>query len=228
MSTCDLSSHKKLYKRSNHHWKETYRQRFRERIKQCRNRLVAQNRGCMFPDEDLSDEDWYKQWMEMNSELYQCHKHVDRLTQVLANENPTSTSQPSPQPDDSNAQLDVLVQIMEELKHEIDLEELALYEESEEMALSSMDYEVVVCPVCKTNFQLKNTTQLICSCALQIDSELDILHIHKLRQQLHEGISRHIQNCTSHVSFSTSKLCGYISIRMMCSACNFAYEIILT
>lgn len=226
---CDLSCHKLLYKSRNTEWKTTCRQRFRQRIKENRDRLLAQNRGQALRAVHLLDRErrtdadpGCRPLHAPETETFFCGLHQRALLPV-----------------DDEADLDDMLRFMGKIDEDEMNEELLRdhYNEAESFyyenvcdASDSMDFSTNdsrLCPVCRMNFQVEHTDQLICGCLLKIDDKLDKASICHLRQQLNEGMLRHVQNCSSHVTFSSiTTPYQNAGLQMNCSVCKFVFEVI--
>ncbi|XP_012634810.1 RPA-interacting protein isoform X3 [Microcebus murinus] len=206
------SRHRSLYKLlGSPSWKEAFRQRCLERMKNSRARLLNRYRqtGGNMPGRAQNtfvvQEVMEEEWMALQS--------VENCPEALA-------------------KLEVMdLAVLEEIEQELIEQEQSIiseYEKSlqfDEKCLSIMlaEWEAnpLICPVC-TKYNLRITSSVVmCQCGLSIPSHCPELTEQKVRAYLEASINEHSAHCSHTPQFSvTEGIEEKSSLLMSCLACD--------
>ncbi|XP_029467879.1 RPA-interacting protein [Rhinatrema bivittatum] len=209
-----------LYKGTAPPWKETYRQRCVERLKNNRSRLldryrqVGENGHCTMRGSFLVQE-------VMEQELRALHFR--------------STDLPSRWQKDSRV-LDMLedfdeLTVLEEIKQELMLEEQSMIEEIDKVlafeeacfhsAIGLNAENQIACPVCKRNNLHVLGHVIECPCGVHINTQLRVMTVQQLQLLLEEALTEHRSQCLHQPVFSvTTAMEGKSNLFMSCQVCD--------
>ncbi|KAM4796594.1 RPA-interacting protein [Rhinophrynus dorsalis] len=219
--------HRSLYKGTTPPWKETYRKRCFERLKNNRSKLLDKFRqvgdrlhagvGGSFLVHEVMEEEWKA--MQFDNGGFQS-LWKDPFSQALGI---------LKDPDE--------LATLEEIKRELQLEEQAMVEEFEniiqfeEECLDSVvglsTGNQIVCPVCYRNNLTVTSCFIVCQCGVYINTKSQGMSIEKLRSLLESNVTTHGCNCSSHPVFSVATgVEGVASLFMSCHVCDTVAVII--
>ncbi|KAL9980106.1 hypothetical protein ACROYT_G008649 [Oculina patagonica] len=225
-----ISRHRSQYKCSTPPWKEQYRKRCLDRLKNRRQKFVDKCRqDCKTDDssvvKDVMNEEWIR-LSEENTELPPWRPTRESCTPFAGIEVDNS--------------LDEVLSLMDEIQKELMDEErkiLARYDENlmfEEASLcaaieSLKTDESVLCPICKRNTLHQNKQVIFCACGMRIDTEYDAVNLIYVRNQIEEALAGHREgHCMAEPEFCVSfvKELGVSNLVSLCKACEFMYIVL--
>ncbi|XP_073257284.1 RPA-interacting protein A-like [Porites lutea] len=228
-----ISRHRSQYKCSTPPWKEQYRKRCLDRLKNGRQRCVDRFRqGSKTDHSSMVNEVMNEEWLrlsEENSELPLWRPSRQSCTPFagIDVDGPEDTS------------LDEILSVMDEIQKELMDEErniLAQYEENlkfEEASLCAaiecLRTDDVICPVCRRNPLHQNKQIIFCACGLRIDTEYDAVNLIYVRNQIDEALAMHrVEHCMAEPEFCSTfvKELGVSNLISICKACEFMYIVI--
>ncbi|KAJ1185341.1 hypothetical protein NDU88_002134 [Pleurodeles waltl] len=214
--------HRSLYKATPPPWKETFRRRCVERLKNSRSRLLDRYRQVSDGErgglrrsllvQDVMEEEWQELQLT-NTNLPSLWRKGD-LSQVFG----------LLQDSDELA-------LLEEIKQELILEEQCMVEEIErvlrfeEECLNSVielnTENQVVCPVCNRNNLTVTSHFVLCPCGLYINTNSRGLTDEKLQSLLERHLLDHRFHCLHSPVFSVSSWTeGESNLFMSCQVCD--------
>ncbi|XP_068765547.1 RPA-interacting protein [Struthio camelus] len=214
-----LRRHRALYKGpAAPPWKETYRRRCVERLRNSRAKLLDRYRqagqrvGASALGAQLVQEVMEQEWQALRS--------APGSLPSLRGEQPLA--QMLEDPDE--------LAVLEEIQHELVLQEQLLIEEYErslqfdEECLNAMldgldAGDKIICPVCRKNNLTVRNHLVFCQCGLYISTQ-DMTE-EKLRSVLENTITEHSHRCFHNPEFTvTSGMEEETSLLMSCSVCD--------
>ncbi|XP_059204560.1 RPA-interacting protein [Centropristis striata] len=219
-----LHRHQSLYKGTTPPWKETYRKRCVDRLKNSRSRLLDRYRqmgesqqrsgsGASIMVQEVMEEEWSALQSEGRrlpslwgpqgrAEMFGVMKEYDELA--------------------------VLEEIQQELmSHEMSI--IAEYERNlqfEQQYISSvvedMDQMNIICPLCHTNNLNINSHFISCLCGLYINTKNQNITPDVLQQLLESRVSEHMEECLHNPVFSVaSNMDSSAHLMISCKVCDF-------
>ncbi|XP_029364784.1 RPA-interacting protein isoform X2 [Echeneis naucrates] len=222
-----LHRHRSLYKGTTPPWKETYRKRCVDRLKNSRSRLLDRYRqmgegrqhtgsGASIIVQEVMEEEWTAlcsedcrlpalRGPEGMAEMFSVMKEYDELA------------------------------VLEEIQQELMSQEMAIIDEYEknlqfeEQYISSVvegiDEKHVICPICCLNNLTINSHFISCLCGLYINTKNQTITPDILCHLLESRVSEHMVDCVHNPVFSVTpntesssnlmiscKVCDYLSI----------------
>ncbi|XP_028839300.1 RPA-interacting protein isoform X2 [Denticeps clupeoides] len=216
-----LHRHKSLYKGTTPPWKETYRKRCMERMKNSRSRLLEKYRqvgeGHGAPTRSfLVQEVMEEEWTALHA--------ADRNLPPLWARNSVA---------DLFGVMDDEHSVLEEIQRELLAQELSIideYEKSvryEEQCLNAMvDVMVqddrIICPICHANNLTVNSHLTSCSCGLYINTMGRNVTPDILRKLLEKTVTEHMEECLYNPVFSMGlSTDGSPSLMISCRVCDY-------
>ncbi|XP_074511119.1 RPA-interacting protein isoform X1 [Sebastes fasciatus] len=224
-----LHRHRSLYKGTTPPWKETYRQRCVDRLKNSRSRLLEryrqvgesqQQRGSGSGASVIVQEVMEEEWTALQAE-------DRRLASLWGSEGMAEMFSVMKEYDE----LAVLEEIQQELmSHEMSIiEEYERNLQFEQQCISSvvegMEETHIICPICHTNNLTINNYFISCPCGLYINTKNQNITPDVLRLLLESRVSEHMEDCLHNPVFSVApntdsspnlmiscKVCDYLSI----------------
>lgn len=218
-------SHRDMYKARIPPWKEAYRQRCLDRLRESREKLKSRFRKIgEESDKDTFIEDLMRaEWKRLQEDQLKQHGDMD-----IEDESSYGHL-------DIDQVLEMFEDFQKELRQEEQriLQEYEIYERSlqqEERSLCSaidkLSTEEVVCPLCKKSSLLTNKSVIFCKCGLRIDTEQDCLTLTNVKQLLDTGVSQHGEQCDTEPSFSLLAPVGPGNLVMTCQSCDWMSVVI--
>ncbi|XP_019967547.2 RPA-interacting protein [Paralichthys olivaceus] len=222
-----LHRHRSLYKGTTPPWKETYRRRCVDRLKNSRSRLLERYRqtgespqcsgsGASIIVQEVMEEEWSALQSEARglpsllrpegmAEMFSVMKEYDELA------------------------------VLEEIQQELMSHEMSIIDEYErnlqfeEQFISSvvegMEEKHIVCPICHKNNLNINSHFISCPCGLYINTKKRDITPDVLRHLLESRVSEHMEDCLHNPVFSVApdtdsspnlmiscQVCDYLSI----------------
>ncbi|XP_076435137.1 RPA-interacting protein B-like isoform X2 [Babylonia areolata] len=215
-----------LYKSSRQDWKETYRRRCLDRLRESRSELYAKRRGIggaaqpTDSEGERQSDEFIK--MVLSSEL-----------KTLKNEEGVDCEMDFFDP--ATGEIDLTLALIEEIQEEMKAEEaklIAEYEiyqvslEKEEAALCDA-IELLntrpICPVCTKSQLMENKGTIFCKCGVRIFTE-DGVGLDFVQRQLEDG--RQLHECDGQPVFSVHDQFGITNLLMTCQKCDFMYIVV--
>ncbi|XP_077485642.1 RPA-interacting protein B-like [Amblyomma americanum] len=227
-SSCDsgLSRHQLLYKSKTPPWKETYRNRCRERLRKGRQALFESFRssgGACHSEQELR----YSVTKVVREELdnFCCSSATSSLGLVAS-----SAENAVPAAPWDEARLNE--ELMEETLAALLEEEFNVWKQYEDiMALQNQEIaaavhmwssELVACPVCLKNDLEKDGSRIICACGLAIPTALSLK---EFRLSIERVVEAHCLQCRSFLSFTFIETCEPALV-CVCNACDFMSSVL--
>ncbi|XP_054463877.1 RPA-interacting protein [Anoplopoma fimbria] len=219
--------HRSLYKGTTPPWKDTYRQRCVDRLKNSRSRLLDRYRqtgespqrggsGASIIVQEVMEEEWTALQSEGRrlpslwgpegmAEMFSVMKEYDELA------------------------------VLEEIQQELVSHEMSIIEEYERnlqfeqqyisSVVEGMEDAYIICPICHMNNLNINSHFISCPCGLYINTKNQNITPDVLQSLLESRVSEHMEDCPHNPVFSVSpntdcspnlmiscKVCDYLSI----------------
>uniref|UniRef100_A0A3Q3JKC3 RPA-interacting protein N-terminal domain-containing protein n=1 Tax=Monopterus albus TaxID=43700 RepID=A0A3Q3JKC3_MONAL len=215
--------HRSLYKGTTPPWKETYRKRCVDRLKNSRSRLLERYRqmgdgeqrsGC--GASTIVQEVMEEEWNALQSE--------DRRLPPLWGPEFTAEMVGVTKEYDELA-------VLEEIQQELMSQEMSIIEEYERnlqfeqqyilAAVKGMEEMHVICPLCHTNLDI-NSYFISCSCGLYINTKVCNITPDVLRHLLESRVSEHMEHCLHNPVFSVApNTDSSPNLMISCKACDY-------
>ncbi|CAN9505851.1 unnamed protein product [Ophioblennius macclurei] len=210
--------HRSLYKGTTPPWKEAYRQRCVDRLKNSRSRLLERYRqtgesqkGSIV--QEVMEEEW--------SALRSAHQGLPSLWGA----NGLAEMQLAMEDFDEYAEL-------EEIHEELMSQETSIIEEYErnlqfeQQYISSVVEEMedtqIICPMCQMNNLIVTSCFISCPCGLHLNTKQQNFTPDALRQLLESRMLEHMNSCSHKPSFflapNTESSCNLL---ISCMVCDF-------
>lgn len=215
-----LQRHRSLYKGTTPPWKETYRKRCVERLKNSRSRLLEKYRqlGDATKSSLLVQEVMEMEWSALQS--------ANQRLPSLWKKDGISDLYGDVQEQDELA-------VLEEIQQELVSQELSIIDEYhkslqyEEKYFSSvvdgMEEEgKLICPICHVNNLTVNTHFTSCPCGLYIKTVGRNITADVLQHLLELRVTEHLEDCLHNPIFSVaSNVDGAASLMLSCKVCDY-------
>ncbi|XP_074870142.1 RPA-interacting protein [Carettochelys insculpta] len=193
-------------------WKETYRRRCVERLKNSRAKLLDRYRqagenACSSARGALVQEVMEEEWQALQS----VNRNLPSLWRNEVVEDPDEQA------------------VLEEIQQELIMQEQLTIQEYERSlqfdqecfnaVLDGLDTDKVICPVCNRNNLTVTSHWVLCPCGLCISTQ-DMTK-QKLRSLLEDSVTNHGHQCLHKPEFSiTSGMEGEANLFMTCPVCD--------
>ncbi|KAM9440878.1 RPA-interacting protein [Clarias gariepinus] len=215
-----LQRHRSMYKGTTPPWKETYRKRCVERLKNSRSRLLEKYRqmGETPKSSLLVQEVMEMEWNALQS--------ANQRLPSLWNKDGISDMYRDTQEQDELA-------VLEEIQQELVSQELTIIEEYhkslqyEEKYLDSVVDEMedegkLICPVCHANNLTVNSHFTSCPCGLYINTLGRKITPDVLKHLLESRVTEHMEDCLQNPVFSeASNVDGSRTLLISCKVCDY-------
>ncbi|XP_005751045.1 RPA-interacting protein isoform X1 [Pundamilia nyererei] len=219
-----LHRHRSLYKGTTPPWKETYRKRCVDRLKNSRARLLEKYRqmgesqqcsssGASIIVQEVMEEEW----SALQSE-------DQRLPSLWG-------------PAGMAEMLGVMreydeLAVLEEIQQELMSEEMSIIEEYEKNQLfeqqyissvvEGMDEMRIICPICHTNNLNINSFFISCPCGVYINTKKQSITPDVLQHLLESRVSEHMEDCLHNPVFSVApNIEGSPNLMISCKVCDY-------
>ncbi|XP_060882824.1 RPA-interacting protein [Labrus mixtus] len=220
-----LHRHRSLYKGTTPPWKETYRKRCVDRLKNSRSRLLDRYRlmgqsqqlcgsGASIIVQEVMEEEWGALQSEDRrlpslwgpdgiAEIFSVMKEYDELA------------------------------VLEEIQQELLSHEMSIIEEYERnlqfeqqyisSVVEGMEEMNIICPICHTRNLNINSHFVSCPCGLYINTKNQNITTDVLRQLLESRVSEHMEDCLHNPVFSVAPNTDSSSPNLMisCQVCDY-------
>ncbi|XP_032394242.1 RPA-interacting protein isoform X1 [Etheostoma spectabile] len=223
-----LHRHRSLYKGTTPPWKETYRKRCVDRLKNSRTRLLDRYRqtgegerrsgsGASVIVQEVMEEEWVALQSEDRRlpSLWGPQGVAEQMFSVMN-------------------EYDELA-VLEEIQQELMSQEMSIIEEFEKnlqfeqqyisSVVEGMEEMNIICPICHMNNLNINSHFISCPCGLDINNKKPNITPDILRNLLESTVSQHMEDCLHNPVFSVApntdsslnlivscKVCDYLSI----------------
>ncbi|KAK2816299.1 hypothetical protein Q7C36_022570 [Tachysurus vachellii] len=215
-----VQRHRSLYKGKTPPWKETYRKRCVERLKNSRSRLLEKYRQL---GDTTKSSVLVQEVMEMEWSLLQSANQ--RLPSLWKKERLSEMYRDLQEYDE--------LAVLEEIQQELVSQELSIIEEYhkslqyEEKYLDSVvdgmaEEEKLICPVCHVNNLTVNSHFTSCLCGLYINTVGRNITVDVLQHLLEMRVTEHLEDCLQNPIFSVaSNEDGAPNLLISCKACDY-------
>ncbi|KAL7838120.1 hypothetical protein AOLI_G00265240 [Acnodon oligacanthus] len=218
-----LQRHRSLYKGTTPPWKETYRKRCVERLKNSRSRLLEKYRQMSDCTGDSKSSLLVQEVMEMEwNALQSANQSLPSLWRKDGIKDMYSDMQEY----DEQA-------VLEEIQQELMSQERSIIEEYhksqqyEERYLNVVvdgmeDDGKLICPVCHVNNLTVNSHFISCPCGLYINTMGRNITPEVLQHLLEARVTEHMEDCLQNPVFSVaSNMEGSPNLMISCKACDY-------
>ncbi|XP_029555424.1 RPA-interacting protein isoform X1 [Salmo trutta] len=226
-----LHRHRSLHKGTTPPWKETYRKRCVDRLKNSRSRLLEKYRqmgdgqhsstkGSVFVQEVMEEE-----WNALQS--------VNRgLPSLWRRDGMEEADTSSLQMYSVMKEYDELA-VFEEIQQELMSQELSIIEEYEKSMQFEEQYlnsvveglegeRQIICPVCHVHNLAVNSHFTSCPCGLYINTRQSNMTLESLQCLLERRVTEHMEDCLQNPVFSmASNADSAPNLMMSCKACDY-------
>ncbi|XP_038162407.1 RPA-interacting protein [Cyprinodon tularosa] len=219
-----LHKHRSLYKGTTPPWKETYRKRCVDRLKNSRFKLLDRYRqlGEDQPRSRVGGSIIVQEVMEEEWSALQSENH--RLPSLWGPNGMAEMLSFAKEFDE--------VAVLEEIQQELMNQEISIIEEYERNQQFEQQYissvvegmgEVhVICPICHRNNLNINSYFISCICGLYINTKRQNITPDVLQHFLESRVSEHMENCLHNPVFTvTSNTESHPCLMISCKVCDF-------
>ncbi|XP_031148470.1 RPA-interacting protein isoform X1 [Sander lucioperca] len=220
-----LHRHRSLYKGTTPPWKETYRKRCVDRLKNSRSRLLERYRqtgesqqrsgsGASIIVQEVMEEEWTALQSEdrrlpslwgpegMAEQMFSVMKEYDELA------------------------------VLEEIQHELMSQEMSIIEEFERnmqfeqqyisSVVEGMEEMHIICPICHMNNLNINSHFISCPCGLNINNTKQNITPDILQHLLESTVSEHTEDCFHNPVFSVApNTDSSLNLIISCQVCDY-------
>ncbi|MCI4394365.1 hypothetical protein PGIGA_G00167790 [Pangasianodon gigas] len=215
-----LQRHRSMYKGTTPPWKETYRKRCVERLKNSRSRLLEKYRqmGDTPKSSLLVQEVMEMEWSALQS--------ANQRLPSLWKKDGISDMYRDMQENDELA-------VLEEILQELISQELSIIEEYHktqqfeekyfDSVVDGMEEEgKLICPVCHANNLTVNSHFTSCPCGLYINTVGRNITADVLQHLLEMRVTEHLEDCVQNPIFSVaSNVDGAPNLMISCKVCDY-------
>ncbi|KAJ8043197.1 RPA-interacting protein B [Holothuria leucospilota] len=205
--------HEELYKSRTPPWKDVYRRRCLDRLRNSREQLLLRFRGN-YQDDDKPHSPSSLVQDVLQEEWRQMQRDKDLMSFGS----------------DDISDFEDILSLMEDMQNELMREEAALIVEAErqqQMEQEAVNISVetssengVICPVCKANHLMLNKGVFFCACGLRIDTKQDGFTLYNVKLMLEEGVASHSQTCRNAPNFCSIDMGNGPNLVMVCESCD--------
>ncbi|XP_064208288.1 RPA-interacting protein [Anguilla rostrata] len=219
-----LHRHRSMYKGTTPPWKETYRKRCVDRLKNSRSRLLEKYRQIGGTLRCGADRSFLVQ--EVMEEEWNALQSADSRLPSLWRKDGIGEVYSFMQESDELA-------VLEEIQQELVSQELLIIEEFEK----SMQYEErylnavvegmeeegqIVCPICRMNYLMVNSHFTSCLCGVYINTRHRNITPTHLQALLESRVTEHMEECLHNPVFSmASSTDGSPNMVISCQVCDY-------
>ncbi|XP_028311098.1 RPA-interacting protein isoform X1 [Gouania willdenowi] len=218
-----LQRHRSLYKGTTPPWKETYRKRCVDRLRNSRSRLLDRYRQTGESPQRSSESSSIVQ--EVMEEEWSVLRSEDRRLPSLWGPHGMAEMISETQEYD---ELAVLEEIQQELmNHEMSIiEEYEKNQQFEQCYISAiverMEESYIICPICRRNNLNINGFFISCTCGLYINTKKQNITPDVLQHLLESRVSEHMEECLHNpVFFIAPNTENSSNLMISCQVCDF-------
>ncbi|XP_072031416.1 RPA-interacting protein B-like [Amphiura filiformis] len=227
-----VDKRRQLYKTSTPPWRETYRRRCFDRLRQSRESLLEKFRGEAAspgkggdggehsPGSSMVRHVMAEEWRAFKRERNRFKRQNENLPDLL----------------EDIEDIDEVLSIMDDIQADLVKEEqaiLAEYEASINLEEASLCAAVdklttndVICPLCRKNPLMLNKSVIFCSCGIRLNTEQDSITLGYIQEVLSNGVTQHNSQCLSQPLFSINDAYDLQNLIMSCKDCDFLYIVV--
>ncbi|KAG9281704.1 RPA-interacting protein [Astyanax mexicanus] len=218
--------HRSLYKGTTPPWKETYRKRCMERLKNSRSRLLEKYRQMSEMSECTGTSESSLLVQEVMEMEWNTLKSANQSLPSLWKKTGVKDMYSDPQEYDELA-------ILEEIQQELMSQERSIIEEYHKSQQYEEQYLNVVvegmeedgkliCPVCHVNNLTVNSHFTSCVCGLYINTVGRNVTPEVLQHLLEARVTEHMEECFQNPTFSVaSNIDGSANLMISCKVCDY-------
>ncbi|CAM4547170.1 hypothetical protein PO909_026668 [Leuciscus waleckii] len=218
-----VQRHRSMYKGTTPPWKETYRKRCVERLKNSRSRLLERFRQMGEDPTGSSRSLLVQEVMEEEWRALQSANH--RLPSLWSGDGIRDGSSAQQESDELSA--------FEEIQQELIAQELSILEEYnrsvryEEQYLDSVLEGMeqggrIICPICHVNNLTVNSHFTSCPCGLYVNTIGRNVSSEVLQSLLERCVTEHMEDCLHNPSFSMAfNTDGSPNLMISCKVCDY-------
>ncbi|KAK5885601.1 hypothetical protein CesoFtcFv8_019297 [Champsocephalus esox] len=217
--------HRSLYKGTTPPWKETFRKRCVDRLKNSRSRLLDRYRqgAELHPSSSSSSSTIVQEVMEEEWSFLQAEDR--RLPSLWGPDGRAETLALLQEYDE--------LSVLEEIQQELRSQELAILEELERNVQMEQQYiscvvegmqeqRLIICPLCHMNNLNVNSQCVSCCCGLYINTKNQNITPDLLQSLLEARVSEHMEDCLQNPVFSVAPPTdGSPSLMISCKVCDY-------
>uniref|UniRef100_A0A3P8TX54 RPA interacting protein n=1 Tax=Amphiprion percula TaxID=161767 RepID=A0A3P8TX54_AMPPE len=219
-----LQRHQSLYKGRTPPWKEMYRQRCVNRLKNSRSRLLERYRqmgespqcsgsGASIIVQEVMEEEW--------SAL---HSEDRRLPSLWGPDGMAEMFSVTREYDE--------LAVLEEIQQELMSQEMSIIEEYEKnlqfeqqyisSVVEGMEEMHIICPICHRNNLNINSHFISCPCGVYINTKKQNITPDILQHLLESRVSEHMEDCLHNPVFSlTPSTESSLNLMISCQVCDY-------
>ncbi|XP_005988635.1 RPA-interacting protein [Latimeria chalumnae] len=217
-----MRRHRNLFKNTTPPWRETYRKRCVERLKNSRAKLLEKYRksgenlhyvvkGSLLVQE-VMEEEW--KVLQSSNRAFSSLWRQEDCTRVLSMLKDTDE-----------------LTVLEEIQQELAAQEQSIIEEYERSlqfdeeclnaVIDGLETDRIICPVCNRNNLTVTSHFVCCQCGMYVDAQFQELTEQKLHSLLESSVTEHMEQCPHRPVFSlTSGFDGATSLLLSCQVCD--------
>ncbi|XP_022056165.1 RPA-interacting protein [Acanthochromis polyacanthus] len=219
-----LQRHQSLYKGKTPPWKETYRQRCVNRLKNSRSRLLERYRQmgdspqcCGSGTSIIVQEVMEEEWSALQSE-------DRRLPSLWGPDGMAEMFSVTREYDE--------LAVLEEIQQELMSQEMSIIEEYEKnlqfeqqyisSVVEGMEEMHIICPICHRNNLNVNSHFISCPCGVYINTTAQNITPDVLQHLLESRVSEHMEDCLHNPVFSlTPSTESSPNLMISCQVCDY-------
>ncbi|KAI9523728.1 hypothetical protein NQZ68_025450 [Dissostichus eleginoides] len=220
-----VHGHRSLYKGTTPPWKETFRKRCVDRLKNSRSRLLDRYRQSaeLHPSSSSSSSTIVQEVMEEEWSFLQ--EEDRRLPSLWGPDGRAETLGLMQEYDE--------LSVLEEIQQELRSQELSILEELERNVQMEQQYiscvvegmqeqRLIICPLCHMNNLNIDSHFVSCCCGLYINTKNQNITPDLLQSLLEARVSEHMEDCLQNPVFSVAPPTdGSPSLMISCKVCDY-------